>query len=292
MSIGGPLDSDTNQDMTGGCGRPGAEGHSGARELTWYSPRKRDLFILRQLVSKDFKLKYRRSALGVLWSVLNPLLMMVVMAAVFSSFMRYSDPTIGNYPLYLILGNTAWQLMADGTTQGMQSILGASALLKKVKINRVVFPVQKVLFGLVNYAFSLVAVALVMLFFRIPLTPLVLLLPVIVLLLGVFCVGLSLLLSAAAVFFRDVIHLWGVFLTAWMYATPLFYPFSILPGWMQMVEGFNPMYCYITAIRDVLLWQQLPTASLMLRCVLFAIVPLVVGVLAFKRNEHKFILYI
>lgn len=286
------MGSDTNQEMTGGCERPGAECRSGDRDLTWYSPRKRDLFILRQLVSKDFKLKYRRSALGVLWSVLNPLLMMVVMAAVFSSFMRYGDPTIGNYPLYLILGNTAWQLMADGTTQGMQSILGASALLKKVKINRVVFPAQKVLFGLVNYAFSLVAVALVMLFFRIPLTPLVLLLPVIVLLLGVFCVGLSLLLSAAAVFFRDVIHLWSVFLTAWMYATPLFYPFSILPGWMQVIEGFNPMYCYITAIRDVLLWQQLPTASLMLRCVLFAIVPLAVGVLAFKRNEHKFILYI
>ena len=271
---------------------PTPEERERIRETTWYSPRQRDLFILKQLVSKDFKLKYRRSALGVAWSVLNPLLMMVVMAAVFSSFMRYSDPTIGNYPLYLILGNTAWQLMADGTTQGMQSILGASALLKKVKINRVVFPVQKVLFGLVNYAFSLVAVALVMIFFGIPLTPLALLLPVILVLLGVFCVGISLFLSAAAVFFRDVIHLWGVFLTAWMYATPLFYPFSILPGWMQAFEAVNPMYCYITAIRDVLLWQQLPTASLMLRCVGFAVAAVVVGWLVFRRNQHKFILYI
>ena len=269
-----------------------SERREAVRESTWYSPSKRDLFILRQLVSKDFKLKYRRSALGVVWSVLNPLLMMVVMAAVFSSFMRYSDPTIGNYPLYLILGNTAWSLMADGTTQGMQSILGASALLKKVKINRVVFPVQKVLFGLVNYAFSLIAVGMVMLFFRIPLTPYVLLLPVIVLLLGLFCVGVSLFLSAAAVFFRDVIHLWGVFLTAWMYATPLFYPFSILPGWMQTIEAFNPMYCYITAIRDVLLWQQLPTASLLARCVIFSAASILVGWLVFKRHQRKFILYI
>ena len=83
-------------------------GVSQEREFAWNPPVKRDVAILKQLVSKDFKLKYRRSALGVAWSVLNPLLMMVVMAAVFSSFMRYSDPTIGNYPLYLILGNTAW----------------------------------------------------------------------------------------------------------------------------------------------------------------------------------------
>lgn len=262
------------------------------RERTWYPPHRRDLFILKQLVSKDFKLKYRRSALGVIWSVLNPLLMMIVMTAVFSSFMRYSDPTLGNYPLYLILGNTAWSLMNDSTTQGMQSILGASALLKKVKINRFVFPVQKVLFGLVNYAFSLIAVAVVMLFFQIPLTPYALLLPVIVLLLGLFCIGISLFLSAAAVFFRDVIHLWGVFLTAWMYATPLFYPFSILPGWMQTFEAFNPMYCYITCIRDVLLYQQLPTVSLLIRCVAFAVFALVVGWCVFKRHQHKFILYI
>ena len=267
-------------------------GVSQEREFAWNPPVKRDVAILKQLVSKDFKLKYRRSALGVAWSVLNPLLMMVVMAAVFSSFMRYSDPTIGNYPLYLILGNTAWSLMNDSTTQGMGSIIGASSLLKKVKINRFVFPVQKVLFGMVNYAFSLIAVAIVMAFFRIPLTPLALWLPVIVRLLGVFCIGISLFLSAASVFFRDVLHLWSVFLTAWMYATPLFYPFSILPDWMKFLEGFNPMYCYITAIRDVLLWQQVPTVSIMARCVLFAACALVIGYLVFHKNEHKFILYI
>lgn len=262
------------------------------REDAWNSARRKDFAILGQLVSKDFKLKYRRSMLGVLWSVLNPLLMMIVMAAVFSSFMRYGSSGVGNYPLYLIVGNTAWALMSDSTNQGMGSILSASSLLKKVKINRIVFPVQKVVSGLVNYAFSLIAVVLVMLFFQIPPTTYTLLLPVFVALLGVFCVGLSLLLSALSVFFRDVIHLWGVVLTAWMYATPLFYSPDILPGFMMTFEQFNPMYCYITAIRDVLIWQQLPTVSLALRCVLFALVSVAIGYAVFHKNEHKFILYI
>lgn len=262
------------------------------REDAWYPTKQKDIFILRELVSKDFKLKYRRSALGVAWSVLNPLLMMVVMAAVFGSFMRYNDPSIGNYAVYIILGNTAFQLMNDATSQGMTSIIGASSLLKKVKINRYVFPIQKVLFAGVNYAFSLIAVALVMIVEGVSLTPLALLLPVVIILLMVFCAGLSLLLSAASVFFRDVIHLWGVIITAWTYATPLFYPYSILPGWMQTLESVNPMYLYVTFIRNILLWNTVPSASLVLRCVVCAVASLVVGYLVFKKNEHRFILYI
>lgn len=258
----------------------------------WNKPRRKDLSILAQLVSKDFKLKYRRSVLGVVWSVLNPLLMMIVMAAVFSSFMRPGSDGVGNYPLYLIVGNTAWQLFADSTTQGMSAIIGAASLLKKVKVNRIVFPIQKVLSGLVNYAFSLIAVVLVMVFFRIPPTGLTLLMPFYLLLLGIFCVGVSLFLSAASVFFRDVMHLWGVVLTAWMYATPLFYSYNILPPMMMTFEAFNPMYCYITAIRDVLIWGQLPTLSLTIRCLVFAALSLAIGYAVFHRHEHKFILFI
>lgn len=258
----------------------------------WYPPAKRDRFIIQQLVSKDFKLRYRRSVLGVAWSVLNPLLMMIVMSAVFSTFMRYADDSIGCYPLYLILGNTAFQLMSDATSQGLTSIIGAASLLKKVKINRYVFPVQKVFSAAVNYAFSLIAIFIVMLFFQIPLTPLALLLPVALGLLVVFSIGLSLLLSALAVFFRDVIHLWSVVLTAWTYATPLFYPASILPHWMQVFEAFNPIYLYVTFIRDILLWQTLPTASLVVRCAIWAVASLALGYVVFHRHEHKFILYI
>lgn len=258
----------------------------------WYPAGERDRYIIRQLVMKDFKLKYRRSALGIIWSVLNPLLMMLVMAAVFSSFMRFHDDSIGNFPLYLILGNTAFQLMTDATNFGMHSIIDASSLLKKVKVNRVVFPVQKVLFAVVNYVISLVAVALVMLFFQIPLTPLALLLPLGVALLALFCIGLSLFLSAASVFFRDVMHLWGVVITAWTYATPLFYPVSILPDWMLSFERFNPMFHYVTFIRDVMLYHQLPARLTWVGCIGSAVISLVIGWFVFHKNEHRFILYI
>lgn len=265
---------------------------SPAAVRVWNTPRQKTLYILQQLVTKDFKLKYRRSVLGVVWSVLNPLLMMLVLAAVFGSFMRYRDPSIGNYPVYLILGNTAFQLMTDSTNAGMLSIIDASSLLKKVKINRYVFPLQKVLFAGVNYAFSLIAIAIVMIVERTPLGWTALLMPFALIMLLVFCTGLSLLLSTLAVFFRDVIHLWSVVITAWTYATPLFYPFSILPGWMQSLERFNPMYIYVTYIRDVILYQQVPSLGMHLACIAMAVVSLLIGYLVFHKNEHKFILYI
>ncbi len=258
----------------------------------WYPENQRDGFILRQLVTKDFKLKYRRSALGVAWSVLNPLLMMIIMAAVFSRLMGRADDSSPNFPLYISIGNTAFNLMSDSTSRGLMSIIEASSLLKKVKINRWVFPVQKVLFAVVNYAFSLIAVVLVMIFVQY--APSVYALYVIpgLFMLSVFCIGLSLFLSCAAVFFRDVIHLWSVFLTAWTYLTPMFYSIKILPEWLQTLESFNPMYLYLTYLRDALLFRVNPSLELTLGCAGFAVASLVIGYLVFRRHESKFILYI
>ena len=120
---------------------------------------KRNWFILSSLISRDFKLKYRRSVLGVLWSVLNPLLMMVVLSAVFSFMFRFD---IENYPLYLIIGTTLFSLMGDSTSSAMNSIIESSSLIKKIRINKIVFPLEKVLFQLVNYCLSLIAVVAVM----------------------------------------------------------------------------------------------------------------------------------
>ena len=125
---------------------------------------KRNWFILRSLISKDFKLKYRRSALGVLWSVLNPLLMMCVLSAVFSFMFRFD---IDNFPLYLIIGSTLFTLMGDATTTAMNSIMDSSSLIKKVKIEKILFPLEKVLFQVVNYCLSLIAVAAVMIYFQV-----------------------------------------------------------------------------------------------------------------------------
>lgn len=250
---------------------------------------KRNWFILSSLVSKDFKLKYRRSVLGVLWSVLNPLLMMIVLSAVFSTFFRFD---IENFPLYLILGSTLFSLMADSTTSAMNSIVDSSALIKKIRINKLIFPLEKVLFQLVNYCLSLIAVAAVMIFFQVPPTVDLVFLPLLLLYVLMFSAGLGFLLSALVVFFRDIGHLWGVVITAWTYATPLFYPVSILPDWMQPVMAANPMYHYVTYLRDIALWNTAPGLQENLLCFAIGLITLVIGYAVFRKLEKKFILYV
>lgn len=258
----------------------------------------KDKFILKQLVTKDFKIKYRRSVLGVAWSVLNPLLMMVVMSIVFSTIFgqsRNGSITPEMYPLYLIVGNITFSVMSESTNQALMSIIWASSLLKKVKVHRWVFPVQKVLFSLVNFSFSLVAVALVMLFFRVVPTWHLILLPICLLLLMCFCMGLGMMLSALAVFFRDVMHLWTVVITAWMYLTPIFWTtdyISQMAHWIQVLVVVNPMYNYLQFMRDIFLFNTVPSALTFGLCVAWAILALAIGYTVFHKTEHKFILYI
>lgn len=250
---------------------------------------KKDLFIIEMLVSKDFKLKYRRSVLGVLWSVLNPLLMMIVLTAVFSFVFRFE---IENFPVYLILGNTLFALMADSTTSAMHSIIDSAPLIKKIRIHKILFPLEKVLFQLVNFLFSLIAIAAVLIFFRIAPTTNLLFLPLLLIYVITFSFGIGLLLAALAVFFRDILHLWSVVITAWTYATPLFYPVSILEGWMMTIMQFNPMYYYVTYFREIVLWGQTPTLNENLICAAFAAGALIVGLLVFRKSQKKFILYV
>ena len=250
---------------------------------------KRNWFTIASLVSKDFKLKYRRSALGVVWSVLNPLLMMCVLTAVFSAFFKFD---IENYPLYLILGNILFAFMADSTTSAMNSILDSSSLIKKIRINKAIFPVEKVLFQLVNFCISLIAVAIVMIYFQIPPTVNILALPLLLLFVSLFSLGIGMALSALAVFFRDVCHLWGVVITAWTYATPLFYPMSILPEWMLPVMEANPMYHFVTYFRDIVLWNTMPSLEENLLCFGIALFSFLIGLIIFRKTQSKFILYV
>lgn len=258
----------------------------------------KDLFILQQLVTKDFKIRYRRSVLGVAWSVLNPLLMMIVMTIVFSTIFaqgRNGSITPEMYPLYLIVGNITFTLMSESTSSALTSIIDASSLLKKVKVHRFVFPVQKALFSLVNFAFSLVAVALVMLWFRVVPTWHLIWLPVVLILLVTFCMGLGLLLSALTVFFRDIRHLWSVVITAWTYFTPIFWTTDFIaqmPRILQLVMYANPMYNYLQFMRDIFLFQTNPTAFTLGMCAFWAVLAIVAGYLVFHKTEHKFILYI
>lgn len=254
----------------------------------------KDRFILKQLVTKDFKRKYRRSVLGIAWSVLNPLLMMIVMSIVFSFLFSNG---IKNFPLYLILGNITFSFMSDSTSAALMSFLDAAPLLKKVRVSRFVFPVQKVLFALVNFAFSLIAVAIVMLWFRVVPTWHLIWLPVCLFLLVLFCSGIGLIVGSLAVFFRDVVHLWSVVLTAWTYLTPLFWDFNMLidrgaPLWVISIVKMNPMYGFVTFMRDIFLWNQSPSTEILMLCGGWSLVMLAIGIFVFRKTQHKFILYI
>ncbi|MBM6676695.1 ABC transporter permease [Olsenella uli] len=255
----------------------------------------KDRFILEQLVSKDFKLRYRRSVLGVIWSVLNPLLMMIIMSFVFSYFLRGSN--VENYPLYLIVGNITFSLMNESTSSGLRSIIDAAPLLKKVKVDRWVFPVQKVFSAAFNFSFSLIAVAIVMLFFRVmPTWHILWMIPALALLM-VFCMGVSLLIGALAVFFRDMIHLWSVVITAWTYLTPIFWDISLLtnsnaPWFVIAVVKLNPMYNYLEMMRCAIVYQSSPEPLVIALAALWAVLALIAGLIVFRKTEHKFILYI
>ena len=266
------------------------EAYNSIVKRTRRSELRQNLFVLQSLVSRDFKLKYRRSVLGVLWSLLNPLLMMIVMAAVFSYMFRFQ---IENFPVYLILGTIMFDFVSRGTVSAMESIVNSQALIKKIRIEKMIFPLEKVVFELVNFALAMIAAVAVMLFFRVaPSIHVIWALPLLIVFITLFCTGLSLLLSALSVFFRDIMHLWTVVITAWTYATPLFYPYEMLEGWMQTVMQFNPLYHYITFFRDIMMWNTIPTGLEILVCFGMAVITFLIGLFVFRKTESKFILHI
>ena len=247
-------------------------------------------FLIQQLVSKDLKLKYRRSFLGYVWSVLNPLMVMLVMYVVFSHMFRFE---VENYPAYLMIGQTLFTFVTEATNQSIYSITGSSALLKKVYVPQYVFTVSKVTYSLINLVFSIGAMIIVFIVTRVQFSWAMLFFPVILIELYIFSVGLGLFLAQASVFFRDVQYIYSVMTMAWMYMTPIFYPLSQLSEGMQkLVKIFNPMYHYITQFRTIVLERTIPGFFDIAYGYGIAFVFLIVGSWVFVKNQDKFILYI
>ena len=247
-------------------------------------------FLMGQLVEKDIKLKYRRSFLGYLWSILNPLLVMVIMVIVFSSMFR-SD--IQNFPVYLIIGQTLFGFMSESTNQAIGSITGNAALLKKTYVPKYVFTVSKVTSSFVNTLFALGALVIVFIVCRVTVNIYYLFIPIILLQEYVFCLGLGMLLAQSSVFFRDIQYIYNALITAWTYLTPIFYPITLLPDQVRyLVEYFNPMYFYITQFRQIVLDGTFPEPYLIGAGCIVAIGALFIGTWAFLKTQDKFILYI
>ena len=245
--------------------------------------------LVRQLVKRDLKVKYRRSVLGYLWSLLNPLMMMCVLSYVFSTLFQ---STVPNFPLYLICGQTLWNFFNEATNRAMFGIIENGQLIKKVYIPKFIFPLARVLSSFVMMSFSLVAILIVMLFTRAQIYWTILLFWVPLVFLFVFCCGIGLILSALATYFRDVTHLYGVLTLAWMYATPIFYDASILPEDVQRVLALNPLNHYIAFFRSLILYGQVPGGETWAVCIGTAAVALALGLVIFKKLQRNFILYI
>ena len=246
--------------------------------------------LLKQLVSRDIKLKYRRSFLGYLWSVLNPLLIMIVMTIVFSTMFSRN---IENFPVYLFTGQLMFNFMNTSTHQAISSITGNAALLKKTYVPKYIFTVSKISSGLVDFFFSLGALLIVMIATRAKFTPYMLLTPFVALQLYVFCIGLGMFLAQANVFFRDIQYIYNAVTTAWMYCTPIFYPVDLLPEKvMWMVKHLNPLYFYVGQFRDLVYAGCLPGSKIIFAGCATAILMLFIGVKSFLRTQNKFILYI
>ena len=245
--------------------------------------------LLFNLVSRDIKVRYRKSFLGMLWTVLNPLLMMIVMTIVFSTLFR---STIENFPIYFLSGNLIFTLNSEITNNCTYAIIGNAPLLKKVYIPKYLFPFSKAGSALVNLIFSLIAMFLVMIILRVPFLPTLLLLPIPIFCSFLFSLGLGLLLSAVTVYFRDVAYFYSVVLVAWNYFTPVFYPIDILPEFAKNAMQLNPLYHYIDYMRNLILYGTFPSIRENVICLLMGIIMLVIGICVFYKKQDNFILYI
>ncbi|MCR5742140.1 MAG: ABC transporter permease [Lachnospiraceae bacterium] len=248
-------------------------------------------FLIEQLVSRDFKTKYKRSVLGVFWSFLNPLLMMCVQYAVFSKLIMRGGG-IEHYAMYLLTGIVIFNGFNDCCNQSMRAVVGNSSLITKVYVPKFIYPASKVCSASVNMLLAMIPLLIVAVINKLwPCLPW-LLIPVGLAMMIIFTMGMGLLLSSLMVFFRDIEFLWGVMSMVWMYGTPIIYSMDLLPEILQKVEIFNPLYHYITFIRTLVIGRAWPDWQQYAWCLGFAAVMFAVGAFVFHKTEDKFIFYI
>lgn len=246
-------------------------------------------FLLNQLVGKEFKVKYRRSYLGMAWSLVNPFLMMIVVSAVFSFVFRFN---IEKFPAYLILGQIMFNFFSEATQFSLLSIIGSGQLIKKVYMPKYIFPLSRTIFSFYNFLITFIPAIIVLAYYRVGLNASLLFLPLFLLYYFIFTLGVGFILATAEVFLRDVQHLYGVLLLALGYVTPIFYPADALSDKMQFVLNFNPLFHYVKYFRNVMFYHNCPTIEENIICLGIALAALIIGIVFFNRKQKHFILYI
>jgi len=252
---------------------------------------KRYSFLLNQLISRDFKVKYKRSVLGVLWSLLNPILMMCVMAIVFTNVFKFSTPGV-NYLTYLLIGLTYFNYFSEASNLSMSSVVANFSLINKIYIPKYIFPLSKCLFVGINFVLTLIPLYAVIILTGTGLNIYHFLLPISFLFLFLFTLGVSLILATISVFLRDMFYIYGIVLQILTYMTPIMYDINMLDPRLQLVLKLNPLYHIITFARTIILYHQIPSVQSFIICAVSALVSLVLGMIVFRKNQDKFIYYV
>lgn len=247
------------------------------RELIW------------ALAVKELRVRYKRSALGFLWALLNPLLMMVILTMVFSTLMRVP---VHDYPIFLISTLLPWTFFSQSLAYSAESIVSNGELLKKVYVAKSVFPIAAVVSNLINFALSMIPLILLLVVFRFPFyrTWLYLVIPLLSLIL--FTLGCSFFFSMVNVFFRDMSHILQVVLQAWFYFCPIIYSLDFVPTRYRMLFRLNPLLYPLNGFRLAIYYGQLPTSESMVMSLACGVGALMVGYKLFQRSQDTLVFYV
>lgn len=245
--------------------------------------------LLFELVKRDLKKKYRRSSLGIIWSLLNPLLFMAITTIIFSTMFKNQ---IKDFPIYFLIGQVVYAFFAESTGLAQTGLIENGSLIKKVYTPKYIFPLSKICFSLVNMSFSLIAILIICVFsgYSLPLTSVLFFIPI--LFVFVFSIGVGLLLSSLSVFYRDLLHIYGILLSLLSFFSATFYPIEIIPANYRIIVEFNPIYVFINYFRTLVLDGQLPDLKLNLLAIVYCLISVLLGYKVFKKNENKIVLFI
>jgi ABC-type polysaccharide/polyol phosphate export permease len=244
-------------------------------------------WLIIELVKREIKAKYKQSILGYAWVILVPLVHLVVMTVVFSLFIRV--PTGGiPYPVFLFVALVPWMFTTNAVAAATGSLLSNSQLITKIYLPREIFPLSAVLSKLVDLFLSSIVLVIIMLYFKVSFPVTIFYIFLIFFFQFLLTLGISFILSAINVFYRDVENMLGVFLMVWMYLTPVFYPPELIPAHLTPIFNLNPMMGIINSYRNVVLHAALPPGESFLYAAVFSVTIFLLGFVFFRRRSRYF----
>lgn len=242
--------------------------------------------FLKTSILKDFRGKYKKSFLGVLWSFINPLLQLVIYSVVFSFIMRGDIP---HYTVFLVVALIPWTFFSTTLVQSTNTIVVNGGILKKVYFPRIILPISTVTSNLINFLISCVIVLGALLISGIGFSWYMLLLPVVILLEYLLALGFAFILSAITVYIRDLEYFINVLIMLWFYLNPIVYSVDLIPAKLLPLFNLNPMLHVLNMYRDILYYQQMPNMTILVSMLIFSILFVLFGVFVFNKCEKRFV---